>query len=76
MDNNYKSDPCASVQSSEVKGVITPCNVTESTVQGPEYKAKPPVKQGQEFAKGIPGERLLLSGKVLNHMTCKCAKSC
>ena len=61
----------ASVQSSQVKGVITPCNVTESTVQGPEYTANPPVRQGQDFAQGIPGERLVLSGKVLNHMTCK-----
>ena len=61
----------ASVQSSQVKGVITPCNVTESTVLGPEYKANPPVRQGQDFAQGIPGERLVLSGKVLNHMTCK-----
>jgi len=61
----------SSAQSSQVKGVITPCNVTESTVQGPEYKPNPPVKQGQDFAQGIPGERLLLSGKVLNHMTCK-----
>ena len=61
----------SSAQASQVKGVITPCNVTEPTVQGPEYTANPPVRQGQDFAKGIPGERLLLSGKVLNHMTCK-----
>ena len=61
----------SSVQSSQVKGVITPCNVTEPTVQGPEYTANPPVRQGQDFAQGIPGERLVLSGKVLNHMTCK-----
>ena len=61
----------SSAQSSQVKGVITPCNVTEPTVQGPEYTPNPPVKQGQDFAQGIPGERLVLSGKVLNHMTCK-----
>lgn len=61
----------SSAQSSQVKGVITPCNVTEPTVQGPEYTANPPVRQGQDFAQGIPGERLVLSGKVLNHMTCK-----
>lgn len=61
----------SSGQSSQVKGVITPCNVTEPTVQGPEYTPNPPVKQGQDFAQGIPGERLVLSGKVLNHMTCK-----
>jgi|GEM_PF-824681 Protocatechuate 3,4-dioxygenase beta subunit len=61
----------SSAQSSQVTGVITPCNVTEPTVQGPEYTANPPVRQGQDFAQGIPGERLVLSGKVLNHMTCK-----
>ena len=61
----------SSAQSSQVKGVITPCNVTEPTVQGPEYTANPPVRQGEDFAQGIPGERLVLSGKVLNHMTCK-----
>jgi len=61
----------SSAQSSQVKGVITPCNVTEPTVQGPEYTPNPPIKQGQDFAQGIPGERLVLSGKVLNHMTCK-----
>ncbi|MDW0247918.1 MAG: hypothetical protein QOB17_10905, partial [Nitrososphaeraceae archaeon] len=43
----------------------------EPTVQDPEYTANPPVRQGQDFAQGIPGERLVLSGKVLNHMTCK-----
>jgi protocatechuate 3,4-dioxygenase beta subunit len=56
---------------SQTKGVITPCNVTESTLQGPEYKAEPPLKEGQDFAKGIKGERLVLSGSVLNVMTCK-----
>ncbi len=61
----------SSAQSSQVTGVITPCNVTEPTVQGPEYTANPPIRQGQDFAQGIPGERLVLSGKVLNHMTCK-----
>jgi protocatechuate 3,4-dioxygenase beta subunit len=61
----------SSAQLSQVKGVITPCNVTEPTVQGPEYTPNPPVRQGQDFAQGIPGERLVLSGKVLNHMTCK-----
>jgi protocatechuate 3,4-dioxygenase beta subunit len=68
---NTNQTPASEVQSSQVKGVITPCNVTESTVLGPEYKANPPVRQGQDFAQGIPGERLILSGKVLNHMTCE-----
>lgn len=56
---------------SQTKGVITPCNVTESTLQGPEYKAEPPLKEGQAFAKGIEGEQLVLSGRVINVMTCK-----
>ena len=56
---------------SQTKGVITPCKVTESTLQGPEYIAEPPFREGQDFAKGIEGERLVVSGKVLNVMTCK-----
>lgn len=56
---------------SQTKGVITPCNVTESTLQGPEYIANPPIREGQAFAEGIEGERLLLSGRVINVMTCK-----
>ena len=55
----------------QAKGVITPCKVTDSTLQGPEYKVGPPFREGLNFAKGIPGERLVLSGKVLNVMTCK-----
>ena len=51
--------------------MITPCNVTESTLQGPEYIANPPIREGQAFAEGIEGERLLLSGRVINVMTCK-----
>lgn len=34
----------SSAHSSQVKGVITPCNVTEPTVQGPEYTSNPPVR--------------------------------
>lgn len=56
---------------SQTKGVITPCKVTESTLQGPEYIAGPPFREGQAFAKGIEGERLVLSGRVFNVMTCK-----
>jgi hypothetical protein len=33
------------------KLITYPCKLTESTVQGPEYKAGAPFKQGQDFAK-------------------------
>ena len=45
----------ATVQSSQVRGLITPCKLTDSTAQGPEYKARAPFRIGQDFAKGIPG---------------------
>jgi len=61
----------AAIQSSQVRGLITPCKLTDSTAQGPEYKGGPPFRTGQDFAKGIPGQRLVLSGKVLNVATCK-----
>ena len=44
---------------------------TETTGLGPEYKAGAPFREGQDFAKGIEGPRLVLSGKVLNAITCK-----
>jgi protocatechuate 3,4-dioxygenase beta subunit len=52
------------------KLITYPCKLTESTVQGPEYKAGAPFKQGQDFAKGLQGQRLELSGRVLS-MGCK-----
>ena len=52
------------------KLISFPCKLTESTVQGPEYKAGVPLKQGQDFAKGLPGQQLELSGRVLS-MGCK-----
>jgi protocatechuate 3,4-dioxygenase beta subunit len=55
----------------QLKTLTTPCNLTEPTAQGPEYKAGPPFKQGQDFAKGLQGQRLELSGRVLNMATCK-----
>lgn len=61
----------AAIQSSQVRGLITPCKLTDSTAQGPEYKGGPPLRTGQDFSKGIPGQRLVLSGKVLNVATCK-----
>ena len=44
---------------------------TESTGQGPEYKAGSPIREGQDFAEGLQGQRLELSGKVLNALTCE-----
>jgi protocatechuate 3,4-dioxygenase beta subunit len=55
----------------QLKTLTTPCNLTEPTAQGLEYKAGPPFKQGQDFAKGLQGQRLELSGRVLNMATCK-----
>jgi protocatechuate 3,4-dioxygenase beta subunit len=48
-----------------------PCTLTESTGQGPEYLPGPPLIQGQDFAKGIPGPRLIVTGEVLNAINCK-----
>ena len=56
---------------SQPKTLTTPCKLTEPTAQGPEYKAGAPFRQGQDFAKGLQGPRLELSGKVLNMATCK-----
>lgn len=47
------------------------CNTTEPTIQGPEYKSGSPVRQGQNFAKGLPGTRLELTGRVLSAIGCK-----
>ncbi|MGA9842647.1 MAG: hypothetical protein WBQ25_10060 [Nitrososphaeraceae archaeon] len=69
--NANQTSAAAGSQPSQVKGVITPCNVTESTSQGPEHKVGPPFRQGQDFAKVIPGQRLIVTGKVLNANTCK-----
>ena len=44
---------------------------TEATGQGPEYKAGSPIREGQDFAEGLQGQRLELSGKVLNALTCE-----
>ena len=56
---------------SQLKTLTFPCKLTESTAQGPEYKTEAPSKQGEDFAKGLQGQRLELSGRVLNLATCK-----
>jgi protocatechuate 3,4-dioxygenase beta subunit len=68
---NANANANANQTPTAVRGLITPCKLTDSTAQGPEYKSGPPFRTGQGFAKGIPGQRLVLSGKVLNVMTCK-----
>jgi protocatechuate 3,4-dioxygenase beta subunit len=68
---SFSQTPNTNQTSTAQPKVLTfPCKLTESTVQGPEYKVGVPFKQGKDFAKGLPGERLELSGKVLS-MGCK-----
>lgn len=51
-------------------GQLNPsCELTVATVQGPFYKEGSSEKK--EFAKGIEGERIVITGKVLNFFTCK-----
>ena len=64
---SFAQTPNTNQTSAAQPKVITyPCKLTESTVQGPEYKAGPPIREGQDFAKGLPGQRLELSGRVLS----------
>jgi protocatechuate 3,4-dioxygenase beta subunit len=44
------------------------CELTVPTIQGPFYKDS---TQKEKFAKGIEGEQIVISGKVLNFFTCK-----
>jgi protocatechuate 3,4-dioxygenase beta subunit len=61
----------STTEQSQLKALTFPCKLTESTAQGPEYKTGAPSKQGHDFAKGLQGQRLELSGRVLNMATCK-----
>ena len=45
------------------------CVLTMSTLQGPHYKEDSPLKK--EFAKGIVGERIIITGKVFDFYDCK-----
>src|SRR4026207_99612 len=69
--NTTNTNQTSTEVKTQLKTLTTPCNLTEPTAQGPEYKAGPPFKQGQDFAKGLQGQRLELSGRVLNMATCK-----
>jgi protocatechuate 3,4-dioxygenase beta subunit len=71
LSQTFAQTPNTNQTSTAQPKLITyPCKLTESTVQGPEYKAGVPLKQGQDFAKGLSGQRLELSGRVLS-MGCK-----
>lgn len=48
----------------ENKQIERSCELTTSTVQGPYYKENSPQKQ--DLAKGIDGDKLVVSGKVMN----------
>ena len=51
-------------------GQLNPsCELTISTVQGPHYKEGAPQKK--ELAKGIEGEKLIITGKVVDFCDCK-----
>ena len=45
------------------------CELTMSTLQGPHYKEGAPLKK--EFAKGIEGEKIIITGKVFDFYDCK-----
>ena len=71
LSQTFAQTPNTNQTSTAQPKLITfPCKLTESTVQGPEYKSGVPLKQGQDFAKGLPGQQLELSGRVLS-MGCK-----
>lgn len=54
--------------------LLSQCNTTEPTMQGPEYKPGSPLLQGQNFAKGLSGPRLELTGRVISNSDCKPVK--
>jgi protocatechuate 3,4-dioxygenase beta subunit len=56
---------------SQPKASTIPCKLTESAAKGGEYKTGAPFKQGQDFAKGLQGQGIELSGRVLNLAGCK-----
>ena len=45
------------------------CDLTMSTLQGPHYKEGAPLKK--DLAKGIEGEKIILTGKVFDFYDCK-----
>jgi amino acid permease len=47
---NTNTNQTSTEVKTQPKTLTTPCNLTEPTAQGPEYKAGPPFKQGQRLA--------------------------
>ena len=64
--NTTTNSPLAVTQSGQIK---SSCELTVPTIQGPFYKEDSPQKE--EFAKGIEGEKIVITGKVINFFTCK-----
>ena len=51
-------------------GQLNPsCELTMSTLQGPHYKEGAPLKK--DLAKGIEGEKIIITGKVFDFYDCK-----
>ncbi|MGI9010966.1 MAG: hypothetical protein ACR2F1_07250 [Nitrososphaeraceae archaeon] len=64
--NTTTNSPLAVTKSGQIK---SSCELTVPTIQGPFYKEDSPQKE--EFAKGIEGEKIVITGKVINFFTCK-----
>ncbi|MGD1836507.1 MAG: hypothetical protein ACPKPY_00430 [Nitrososphaeraceae archaeon] len=67
-----QNDNNVSLSNINKTNTITPsCELTLHTVQGPYYKENSPkLKEGQKFANDIIGERLVVTGKVLDFIDC------
>ena len=59
--NTTTNSPLAVTKSGQIK---SSCELTVPTIQGPFYKEDSPQKE--EFAKGIEGEKIVITGKVIN----------
>ena len=64
--NTTTNSPLAVTKSGQIK---SSCELTVPTIQGAFYKEDSPQKE--EFAKGIEGEKIVITGKVINFFTCK-----
>ena len=64
--NTTTNSPLAVTKSGQIK---SSCELTVPTIQGPFYKEDSPQKE--EFAKGIEGEKIVITGKVINFFTSK-----
>jgi protocatechuate 3,4-dioxygenase beta subunit len=70
FSESFAQNTTTSILNNDKENEITPsCELTVPTVQGPYYKEGSPIK-GSEFSKGIEGERLVVTGKILGFMKC------